>query len=128
MIIIGESKKSKYALVRLEATDRLQLDAPSYPTWTITTAKGLTCSTYKVGYPNIAGVLFLGGKDDRAFFCIQPTWVTAALKAYHEDKPCVVRPFENEAEAKDYIAKHGNKDPNFADLRDLNNWTIYPED
>ncbi len=130
MLIIGENIKGRSKkLVRFEPGDSLDYEGPHYATVNLKTKHGLRSFTSKIGYPRLCGVLFLGG-DERDFFnCLDERWVAAVLKLYKEEAASQpVQPFASDAEAKDYIAKHGNKDPTFAHLRDLNDWTIYPED
>ena len=130
MLIIGEKKdKKRWKMVRFEPGDHLDYEGPSYAIIETRTKHGLETSTDKIGYPRLCGVLFLGGAESDFFNCLDERWVAAVLKLYKENAASQpVKPFASNAEAKDYIAKHGNKDPNFAHLRDLNNWTIYPED
>lgn len=129
MLIIGENKNNKgHKAARLEAGD--VLTSRGACTFWLTTKHGLKIVTDKVGYPWSCGVLFLGGDGEGSYFCLDIGWVAGALKVIEDDAVGNVKisPLSNEGEAQDYVAKHGNKDPNFAHLRDLNNWTIYPED
>lgn len=129
MLIIGEKKDKKWwKLVRFEPGDHLDYEGPSYATVNLKTKHGLKSSTSKIGYPWLCGVLFLGRDGRDSFWCIDKKLVAAVLELNEENASSQpVQPFASDADAQDYIAKHGNKDPNSADLRDLNNWTVYPE-
>ena len=113
MLIIGEKKYK----------------GPYYAIIKTRTKHGLETFTSKLGIPRLCGVLFLGGDGSDAFWCLDEKWSAAVLKLYKEKAASQpVQPFASDAEAKDYIAKHGNKEPNFENCQDPNNWIIYPED
>ena len=131
MLIIGEKKdKKRWKMVRFEPGDHFDYEGPSYAIIKTRTKHGLETFTSKLGIPWLCGVLFLGGGGHGTqFWCLDKKWAAAVLKLYKEDAASQpVQPFASDAEAQDYIAKHGNKDPNFENCQDPNNWIIYPED
>ena len=130
MLIIGEKKDKKHwKMVRFEPGDNLDYEGPSYATVNLKTKHGLETFTSKLGIPRLCGVLFLGGGHGTQFWCLDKKWAAAVLKLYKEKASSQpVQPFASDAEAQNYIAKHGNKYPNFENCQDPNNWIIYPED
>lgn len=114
---IGYAKTDlDWAQVELEPGDELVLGTDH--TFYFTTKDGKECFTSKVNYPLLSGALFIGGFDGEALWVTDPKWVAGAIKALKADneKPIKVEPFEDEAEAREYIRENAIYDPYFREI------------
>lgn len=124
---IGYAKKElSWAQVVLEPGDELVLDSDH--TFYFTTKDGRECFTSKVNYPLLSGAIFLGGFDGKgdALWVTDPKWVAGAIKALkaEDGKRIKVEPFEDEAEAREYIRGNMIYDPYFREIGDPDFWEV----
>lgn len=124
---IGYAKKDVYwAQVELEPGDELVLGTDH--TFYFTTKDGRECFTSKVNYPLLSGAIFLGGFDseDDYLWVTDPKWVAGAIKALKADNETSIKvePFEDEAEAREYIRENAEYDPDFREIGDPDFWEV----
>lgn len=124
---IGYAKTNlSWAQVELEPGDELVLGADK--TFFFEAKDGRKCFTSKSNYPLLSGAIFLGrlkGEDDY-IWVTDPKWVAGAIKALKADneKRIKVEPFDDEAEAREYIRGNMIYDPYFREIGDPDFWEV----
>lgn len=122
---VGYAKTNlDWAQVELEPGDELVLETDY--TFYFTTKDGRECFTSKVNYPLLSGALFLGLLGEDYLWVTDPKWVAGAIKALkaEDGKRIKVEPFEDEAEAREYIRKNATIVPDIAEYSSPDFWEV----
>ena len=128
MLIIGELRQQQNRkLVQFERGDKLIIE---YQECLLKTKHGMMSSTDKCGGDQIryAKVTIVGFLDDDILCNAEPQWVAAIDKMQRNGTDGEVKPFASKHEAEAYLNNISEQNETWENMRNPDNWTIYPED